>query len=469
MLFDVAIIGAGPAGMQAACDLRARDLSVIVLDEQPAPGGQIWRGVERNCQPGSQLAQGLGAEYRQGADVARAFRACGADYRPLSRVWQIEETGEDADEQGWQVFVTREGQAEIVEARRVLLAIGAQERPVPFPGWTRPGVMTVGAAQILLKSGGLLPEGPVWICGAGPLPLLYSHQLRKLGGQVAGFLDTAPRDTLRRGLPHLNGALRDWKSLAKGFGWQAGMRLSGLRRETGVTQLRAEGGARLERIRWQTPEGEKTAPAGVLLIHEGLVPSVHPTLSLQCEHTWSDAQQSLRPVLDAWGETTRRGLFVAGDAAGIDGAKAALAKGTLAAVGIARSLNVLSHARAQQDRVAGDRALSKARAARPLLDSLYPAPEGKISDDTIVCRCEELTAGQIRAAARRGAADPNRVKAETRAGMGPCQGRQCGYTIARLIAEAHDMPRAEVGFHNIRPPLKPVTLGELASLGKAKA
>ncbi|WP_116083856.1 NAD(P)/FAD-dependent oxidoreductase [Tropicimonas sp. IMCC34011] len=469
MIFDTAIIGAGPAGMQAACDLRARELSVIVLDEQPAPGGQIWRGVERNCQPGSELAQRLGAEYRQGAGVARSFRACGADYRPLSRVWQIEETGPDATEQCWQVFVIREGQAEVVEARRVLLAIGAQERPVPFPGWTHPGVMTVGAAQIMLKSGGLLPEGPVWICGAGPLPLLYAHQLRKLGGQIAGFLDTAPRDTVRRGLPHLSGALRDWKSLAKGLAWQAGLRAAGLRRETGVRQLRAEGKDRLERIRWETPEGEKTAPAGVLLIHEGLVPSVHPTLSLQCEHTWSDAQQSLRPVLDAWGETTRRGLFVAGDAAGIDGARAALAKGTLAAVGIARSLDVLSEAKAKQARAAGDRALSKARATRPLLDTLYPAPEGKISDDVIVCRCEELTAGQIRAAAGRGSADPNRVKSETRAGMGPCQGRQCGYTVARLIAEAHDMPRAEVGFHNIRPPLKPVSVGELASLGKAKA
>ena len=193
--FDVVVIGAGPAGMSAAIGLRARGLTVLVVDEQPAPGGQIWRAVEAvAATPTGRL---LGDEYRAGAGLAERFRACGAFYEPDTQVWQIEPD--------WHVYMTRQGRAEVVRAGRVVLALGAQERPAPFPGWTLPGVLTVGAAQILLKTSRQVPAEPVWVAGSGPLPLLYMAQLLRAGGKVAGWLDTSPPGGWRRALPWLGG------------------------------------------------------------------------------------------------------------------------------------------------------------------------------------------------------------------------------------------------------------------------
>jgi NADPH-dependent 2,4-dienoyl-CoA reductase/sulfur reductase-like enzyme len=451
MNYDVAIVGAGPAGMAAATRLRAIGASVLVVDEGAAPGGQIWRRVEANV-PGP-LAEALGADYAGGLSAVAAFRACGADYRPQTQVWQIED--------GWRLFLTAGGRASRATARAVLLATGAQERPVPFPGWTLPGVMTVGAAQILLKSGGLLPEGPVWVAGAGPLPLLYAAQVLDLGGRIAGMIDTAPRPRLGAAR-HLPAALRDFGNLRKGLAWQRGLRRSGCRMVRGAKDMAAEGDGRLQRLRWTAGGRDEAAETGVLLVHEGIVPQVHASLALGCAHDWRADQGCLAPRLDEWGETSRPGLFVAGDAGGVGGWAAAALGGEIAALGLARHLGIGGDLAAQRQALALRRA--KALAIRPLLDALYPPPNRHIEDDTVVCRCEELTAGAIRAAARAGAPDPNAVKAATRAGMGPCQGRQCGYTVQALIAEVHGIDRAEVGFFNIRPPLKPVTLGELADL-----
>lgn len=452
--YDVVIVGAGPAGMAAAVRLREMGASVLLADEQPGPGGQVWRGVEHNID--GPVTHALGADYAKGRAAVSAFRDSGADYRPLTQVWQIEE--------GWRVYLTRDGIAEQVRARAVLLATGAQERPVPFPGWTLPGVMTVGAAQILLKSGGFLPDGPVWIAGTGPLPLLYAAQTLELGAGIAGMLDTAPRPGLSAAR-HLPAALwRDTASLGKGMSWMRKLRRSGARMLRGVEGLEAEGEDRLARIRWTARGREETAEAGLLLVHEGVVPQIHATRALGCAHDWSAGQGCYVPRVNHWAETDREGVFVAGDSAGIGGWMAAAASGEIAALGIARRLDLTAHPEETRRADGLDARRARALAARPFLDALYPPPRQRPVDDTVICRCEELTAGQVRAAARAGAPDPNAVKAATRAGMGPCQGRQCGYTVQSLIAEEHGLPCGEVDFFNIRPPLKPVTLGELAAM-----
>lgn len=452
-VYDAAIVGAGPAGMAATTALCRMGASVLVIDEGATPGGQVWRCVDANV-PGP-LAAPLGADYAQGIPAVAAFRASGADYRPETQVWQIED--------GWRLFLTSGGRTRIAQARTVLLATGALERPVPFPGWTLPGVMTVGAAQILLKSAGLLPDGPLWIAGSGPLPLLYAAQLLELGGRVAGFLDTTPRPGISA-LRHLPQALRDVASLRKGLEWKHRLRRSSCRIIGGVSAIAAEGEGRLQRVRWTAGKHSETAEAGVLLVHEGIVPQIHASLALGCIHDWRPDQGCLVPRLDEWGQTSRPGLFVAGDAAGIGGWAAAALGGEIAALGIARHLRIGSDIEAR--RKALHRRQARTLAIRPLLDALYPPPRWEIADETIVCRCEEVTAGAIRAAAQAAAPDPNAVKAATRAGMGPCQGRQCGYAVQALIAEAHGIDLGKVGFFNIRPPLKPVTLGELAGLAE---
>lgn len=455
--FDAVVIGAGPAGMSAAISMRRQGLSVLVVDEQPAPGGQIWRGVEAmQHTPTGAL---LGDEYRSGAVLAGRFRACGAHYEPQTQVWQVE--------LGWRVYMTRDGQAEMVRAKYVVLALGAQERPAPFPGWTLPGVLTVGAAQILLKTSRQVPSEPVWVAGSGPLPLLYMAQLLRAGGKIAGWLDTAPRAGWLRALPSIGAVVAGWGDIGKGLAWLQELKAAGVMRVRGVTAVRALGEDRLQEIEYTRADGKNMrTPASVLLSHEGVVPSIHMTRALDCAHSWNAQQACLTPDLDAWGQTSKQGVYVAGDGAGIGGALAACVRGELVALGVGTHAGRLSPDEAAALAAPLRKKLKRLLRMRPMLDALYP-PRADIfapADDTVVCRCEELTAGDIRNAAAIGQPGPNQLKSYTRAGMGPCQGRQCGYTVAHIIAAQQKRQVSEVGFYRIRPPLKPLTLGELASL-----
>ena len=457
MSVDLLIVGAGPAGMAAAVTARKHGLSVTVLDDQPAPGGNIWRAVETVA--ATPRGVFLGQAYRSGKSVADAFRASGTGYEAGAQLWQIEP--------GFRAFVTRDGKARTLRARAVLLATGAQERPVPFPGWTLPGVLTVGAAQILLKTSGQVPAKPVWIVGCGPLPLLYATQLLAAGGRIAGVLDTAPAGQTARALRHLPRALVASGDVWKGLGWGRALRCAGVPILRHVAAIEALGADRVEGLRYRTESGAAAEVAAeTVLVHEGVVPNIHAALSLGCAMAWNDDQDCYVPVLDGWGETSQDGVFIAGDGAGIAGATAACLRGALAALGIATKLGMLAAADATSEARPLRRRLGRELALRPLLDALFrPRPQVFApADDTIVCRCEEVTAGQIRAMAKLGQPGPNQVKAFTRAGMGPCQGRQCGYTVTRLLATAEGRPPGEVGFYRARPPLKPVTLGELASL-----
>jgi len=446
---DVVVVGAGPAGMSAALELRARGFEVTVVDDQPAPGGRIFAAIETRAVHG--------AEDRSGFELVRRFRESGGTYLSEAEVWQIE--------QGTRVFLTSEGRARVLDCRFVLLASGAQERPMPFPGWELPGVMTVGAAQILLKTARQVPDHPVWLAGTGPLLLLYAHQLLAAGGKIAGILDTTPPGTALASASRLPAALRyGWRDLLRGLPWLAEVaRLQVIRN---VTSIEASGSGRLERLSYVTRRGRKgEVEARLLLIHDGVVPAVHGTLAAGCEHRWNAWQRCFEPVADKYGRSSVPSIFVAGDGASVLGARAAVCTGKLAALGIAVAAGSLSHDEAEAAGVPLLRKVSAARDFRRLIDSLYPPVELAIPDGALICRCEEVTAGDIRAAiAGRPSLGPDGAKIATRAGMGPCQGRQCGPSLNRVVSEVHGVERADAGFLRIRPPLKPLTLAELAAL-----
>ncbi len=459
---DLLVIGSGPAGIAAAMTARRHGLSVTCLDEQPSPGGQIWRAVETVA--GDSRGHLLGSAYLEGAAKVAAFRASGASYLPGTQVWQIEP--------GFEIYLLRGGQASALQARKVLLATGAQERPAPFPGWTLPGVLTVGAAQILLKTSGEIPLRPVWIVGCGPLPLLYATQLIAAGGSIAGWLDTASGGQTLKGIRHGAGVLAAPGAVLKGIGWMRDLRRAGVHPIARVTQVSAHGSNRVEKLCWTTASGATgSAEAEVILIHEGVIPSIHAPLSVGCDMRWDEAQECFAPAVDEWGETSQAGLFVAGDGAGIGGSDAATLSGELAALRAAVQLGYLDAERGTEEARPVRRNLRRALAVRPLLDALY-LPRAEVaapSDSTIVCRCEEITAGQVRASAGTAMIGMRQFKAMSRSGMGPCQGRQCGATINRILADAQRRTPAEVGPLSVRPPLKPLTLGELATLAERDA
>ncbi len=452
MEYDLAIIGAGPAGMEAAIQAASLGLSTVVFDEQPAPGGQVFRGVEAAIGDPA-----LAGEYAEaGGALVRRFRAApGIEYRPRSTVWHI------ATETG-RVSVLQDGDSVEITAGRVLVATGAQERPVPIPGWILPGVMTAGAAQIMLKTTGALPEGPTILAGQGPLVWLLAAQLLQAGLTGLTLLETTPPGATWRSIG-AGGLWQGRDALRKGLAYVRTARRLGLRIVRAVEGLRAEGDGRVERIRW----AGGALPCTTLLLHEGVIPSTHITRALGLDHVWDDAQVCWRPVLDAWGATSHPRIAVAGDGAGIGGWESAVAAGHLAALDAAMRAGRLDRATRDAQAAKPRRMAAKALALRPFLDHLYRPARSVLAPDedaTIVCRCEEITAGQIRQVARLGATGPNQAKAYLRAGMGPCQGRMCGTTVAAVIARERGIPTAQAGTLRSRAPFKPLTVGELAKL-----
>jgi NADPH-dependent 2,4-dienoyl-CoA reductase/sulfur reductase-like enzyme len=186
---DLIVIGAGPAGMAAATEAAGLGLSVTVLDEQTAAGGQIYRAVTG---AGAQRGAVLGQDYLDGAGLALAMQASGAQHLTAAVVWNIE-----ADAEGITVTWSQDGHAAQLRAARLILATGALERPVPIPGWTLPGVMTAGAGQILLKASGLVAERAV-LAGSGPLLYLLAAQMARAGTPPLALVETQGlRDTIR--------------------------------------------------------------------------------------------------------------------------------------------------------------------------------------------------------------------------------------------------------------------------------
>ncbi|WP_138464357.1 NAD(P)/FAD-dependent oxidoreductase [Poseidonocella sp. HB161398] len=443
---DLAIIGAGPAGLGAAIEARAAGLSVVLIDDQMAPGGQIWRGAGQV--PGARR-QLMGPDYAKGRAVIDAFHASGATYLPGHVAWNIEAEPLAVDCAG------PEGSRRI-RPGTLLLATGAVERPVPVPGWTLPGVQTAGGLQILMKTSGLAAEGAV-LAGAGPLLWLLAAQMAAAGVPPQAVVETLPAGRYREAARALPGALRAPGPLAKGLGLIAKVLRAGVAVHRGASGLQIEGTDRAEAVRFRDAAGRdwrlETQTVG---LHLGVVPNPQAPRLLRIGHDWDAGQAAFRPRRDG-DLRLAPGILMAGDGAGIGGAEVAELEGRLAARLLAGG------------ETAGlRRRIARARAARPFLERLYHPGTVLPDDGTVVCRCENVTAGAIRRAARDGAAGPNQAKFLLRAGMGPCQGRTCGLAVAALVAEARGQGMQETGYFRIRPPLKPLPLSVIAAAGMAE-
>ena len=453
--YDVAIVGAGPAGLAAASLCARSGLATVLFDEQPSPGGQIYRGILASPLPDRAV---LGADYWAGEAIARELLASGAHYVPGAKVWSIAP--------GLEVGVSYAGGSRLVNAQRVIIATGALERPFPIPGWTLPGVMTAGAAQALLKTSALVPSGRTVIAGSGPLLWLLASQLLNAGAIIDCILDTTPGENRPRAMRHLGGFLVS-PYLFKGLGLLASVRRR-VRIVKGVTQLAAEGDGKLAAVTYRTASGAaQTLPADTLLLHQGVVPNVNLAMAAGIRHRWSDGQLCWLPVLERNG-VAGEGIYVAGDGAGIGGGQAAAWRGVLAASDVIHGVRPDV---ARPSHKFAITALARFARGRRFLDAYYrPAEAMRIpAGDTIVCRCEEVTAAQVVETAKLGCPGPNQMKSFLRCGMGACQGRLCGLTVTELIAKTRGVSPQEVGYYRIRPPVKPITVDEMASLPKSEA
>ena len=449
---DIAILGAGPAGANAALAAQGFGLRVVLLDEQPKPGGQVWRSKSAAIVQAPQMA-----EMRAGDDLRTRLDASAVTQVGNARVWHIARRGEV-----WHLQVLRDGLSTEVRARCLVLATGAREYVQPIPGWTTPGVIGLAGATALFKETLSVPGQSTIVSGTGPLVFYVASEIRRLGGAVAGVVTPNTRGDWLRAMPAM---LSRPALMARGAVWVADLMVARVPIYWGHAVSAVVGTARVEAVEVSRLD-PNWAPKGVvarlgadsLCLGNGLIPQIEAAqmLGVPIVH---------RPDLGGWvpdaepdGVTVVAGLYLCGDGNGIRGADAAAAQGRLTGARIAADLGHDTAADQRQAREAWDKATRFGLAMTAL--SVVRRGLGELTrDDTIVCRCESITRSGVLDEIAKGAASTNAVKSGSRAGMGPCGGKFCQTAIAGLIATKTGQKIGNVAPPTARPPLRPVPLG----------
>lgn len=456
---DIAVLGAGPAGMAAATEAARRGASVVLLEEGPAPGGQVYRAPpagfrmppDVDSRAGDRLRAALAAS---GAAVCTGWRVWGVGGGPL--------VAEALPHAPFRLDALAPDGPRTLTARALVLCPGTQERIIPFAGWTTPGVIGLAAATILLKAQGVLPGRRVVVAGAGPLLYAVSAKLLKGGAAVAAVVDLAPRAAWLRALPKL--ATRP-DLLARGAVWRAKLLARGVPVLAAHRVVAAEGAAAVSAVRVAPLAGgaERTFACDALCIGHGLVPATEATRAFRAAHRFAVADGGWVPVLDADQRSSVTRLYVAGDGAAVRGAAAAPASGRLAALAALRDLGLIeadAHAAARRAPAAEHARAARGGAAMAAMMAPPAALVDAIAPETVICRCEGVTRAAIDAALDDGATEMNQLKHFTRCGMGPCQARVCGEAAAELLARRVG-GRDAAGFATGRLPLRPVPMAAL--------
>ena len=445
----VLVVGAGPAGSRAAKALLDHGVRPIVVDEAPKSGGQIYRRQPDGFARPPKVLYSF--ESKKAVRLHESFDALKdrVDYRPETLVWNL-----------WRGVAHVTGPTGMAEIPydALLLATGAMDRTIPLPGWTLPGVYSLGGAQVALKYQGCAIGRRVAFCGTGPLLYLVAYQYAKAGADVVAVLDTS---RLSDGLHLVSGLTMGGATILKGLYYATWLRLHGIPVLNGIAPVGFDGAARLEAVDARTRGGlSRRFPCDAVGYGFGLKPETQLADLAGAPFHFDLAARLWLPTVDEDGRSARAGVYLAGDGVSIMGADAAELRGELAALtllkdhGVAVSNTHLATLR---------RRLKRLNRFREALDLLFPYPidiAPGIDDDVIVCRCEAIRAGEIRhAAAALNAAEVNRCKALTRAGMGRCQARLCAPTIAELIAHERRLPIEAVGRLRGQAPLKPLPIG----------
>ena len=439
----IVIVGAGPAGISAARTLLDHGVKPCLVDESLRGGGQIYRRQPANFQRSPKQLYGFEAAKATAVHRTLDELAPLIDYRPETLVWNAEDGRLD---------LLNNGHAESVEFARIIVATGATDRILPVPGWTLPGVYSLGAAQIALKYQGCAIGERVALCGSGPLLYLVAYQYAKAGAKVVAVLDSAPFSAQCRALPALLGQPA---TLAKGIYYRAWLTAHGVPVHQGATLQQIDGEQRVRGIRW----GKRVLECDAVAFAHALRSETQLADLLGCEFAWNPLNRAWLPQRDSAGRSSVSGVYLAGDGAGIMGADAAQMAGERAALAVLEDSGVaidpLRPALLEQQ-------LAGIQRFRHGLETAFPFPEqwaAQAPDELILCRCEEVSVGDVRAVVDEGHWEINRVKAHCRVGMGRCQGRMCGLAAAEVVAERSGRAIHDVGRLRGQAPIKPLPFG----------
>jgi len=457
----IAVVGAGPAGVRAVETLVAAGHRPVWIDEAPDGGGRIYQRPPPPLGRNAKTLYGFEAQRATALHDTLDAMKPHADWRPDTLVWHVRPGAK-------RLQTLHRGAQGAVEYDAVLLCTGAMDRVVPVPGWTLPGVTTMGAAQISLKTQGCGIGSRVAFLGSGPLLWLVAYQYAKAGADVVAVLDTTSFATKARAAP---GLLRGGATFAKGLYYIGWLRAHGVRIAEGVTPLAIAGDATsgVTGLSWRDAAGRQAqVDCDAIGIGWGLRPEAQLADLAGIPFRFDDTQHNWVPERDIAGRTAVAGHYLAGDGAGIGGAEVAELAGTRAA------LALLQDAGAAVDIALAarlDRKLAAAWRFRVALERASPYPvhlAAGLPDDAILCRCEGLRVGELRAAAAEDypagrAPEMNRAKSFTRTGMGRCQGRVCGAAAAEILAAALGRPVTDIGRLRGQPPVKPIPIAAPAA------
>ncbi|MGY2402286.1 FAD-dependent oxidoreductase [Pseudomonas sp. SDO5271_S396] len=439
----VVIVGAGPAGISAARTLLDHGIKPCLVDESLRGGGQIYRRQPANFQRSAKQLYGFEAHKAQAMHRTLDELAPLIDYRRETLVWNAEDGRLD---------LLDNGRADSLEYAQLIVATGATDRILPVPGWTLPGVYSLGAAQIALKFQGCAIGERVAFCGSGPLLYLVAYQYAKAGATVVAVLDSAPFSAQCRALPALLGQPA---TLAKGMYYRAWLTAHGIPVHQGATLTQIDGEQRVRGIRF----GEHNLECDAVAFAHALRSETQLADLLGCEFAWNALNRAWLPQRDSAGRSSVKGVYLAGDGAGIMGADAAQMAGERAALAVLEDAGVaIDHRRP----ALLERQLAGILRFRQGLETAFPFPAqwaAQAPDSLVVCRCEEVSAGEIRAVVDEGHWEINRVKAHCRVGMGRCQGRMCGLAAAEIVAERSGRGIENVGRLRDQAPIKPLPFG----------
>jgi NADPH-dependent 2,4-dienoyl-CoA reductase/sulfur reductase-like enzyme len=462
--FDVAVIGGGPAGMAAALEASGSGARVAVLDEYGRMGGQFFKRAAGDFR--LQPAQ-LSAEHASGERLRAQVAEKGIEVLTNTLVWGVFEDR--------LLMLYREGRSIALRPRALIIATGAYDRPVAFPGWTLPGVMTAGGAQTIARTQWVKPGQRVVIAGAGPFAMPVAQQVARSGAEIVAIVEaTRPSEWL----PHAGALWGQWPRFREAFNYWRSLR--GVPVAFGHKIVRAIGEGCVEAAEiaavdktWHAAAGShRRLEADAIALAYGFLPNVEIAEACGCELAWDPFGGAWFVRCDERMATSVSGVFAAGEITGIAGSAVAMAEGRLAGIGAARFVGAIDAAEAERRRrgPAGER--SRLMRFADALNRLFgPRPglwEG-MEDATTVCRCEEVTAGDIRSCVRAGCASVKGIKDWTRAGMGPCQGRVCRSLVSELLSRESGVALREVQRARIRPPFKPVPFDAMAQSEAAEA
>jgi thioredoxin reductase len=458
---ELVVIGAGPAGLGAAIEAARAGLEVVVVDENPRMGGQIFRQLPQEFELNDRAL--LGKEQRRGQAFFSELAGLPIRFLHNATAWGV--FGERILE------IVHQGRTFPLSGEAVILATGAFDRPVPLPGWSLPGVLTVGGAQNLLKAQRILPGRRILMAGTGPLLLVVASQLVTAGAELAAVAEAVPAWRL---LPHIGALVRAWSITRDGLGYRWNVLRARVPWITPFILVRIEGHQNVERAvvaradaQWRpVPSTERAFEVDTVCIGYGLLPSVELARIFGCALRYDSRADAWLPLRSEDFETTVPGVFSVGDGAGIGGAVVAAEEGRIAGLTVAGRLRELERSTLEGRVAAARRRLERLARFRAAMDDVYhvrPGVHELLTEETILCRCEEVRVGAIEEAIAEGVTALDPLKAWTRAGMGPCQARMCGTPTAHLLARRTGASVEALGCYRVRPPVKPVPIDALVA------